>query len=145
MPTKLPTLTWAIVATDLFHWKGSDYLLVVDMYIEIARLSTTTSGHQTTNDSLCTTRSTMQAKWFQTIHGPQYASLELARFSKTHDSPKGSPTKLAVSDTRRVMGKQKGSSGQSRVRALIRRHRDCGSYPSTDQDFCGTVAILQWS
>ena len=67
MPTKLPTLTWAIVATDLFHWKGSDYLLVVDRYIEIARLSTTTSGHQTTNDSLCTTRSTKQSGFRQSM------------------------------------------------------------------------------
>lgn len=47
MPTKLPKLPREIVVTDLFFWKGSDYLLVVDYlsrYIEIAHLSTTTSG-----------------------------------------------------------------------------------------------------
>ena len=41
MPSALPSLPWQKVATDLFKWKGSTYLLVVDYfskYIEISKL-----------------------------------------------------------------------------------------------------------
>ena len=42
IPTEFPSLPWEKVATDLFVWKGNNYLLIVDYlsrYIEIARLS----------------------------------------------------------------------------------------------------------
>ena len=41
MNTELPSLPWKKVATDLFHWKSSTYLLIVDCYsryIEISKL-----------------------------------------------------------------------------------------------------------
>ena len=47
IPTEFPSLPWEKVATDLFVWKGNNYLLVVDYlsrYIEIARLSKETSA-----------------------------------------------------------------------------------------------------
>ena len=47
MPTPLPDRPWQRVATDLFEWKKSSYLLVVDYYsrfIEIAKLTTTSSN-----------------------------------------------------------------------------------------------------
>lgn len=48
MPSKLPDRPWQKVATDLFEWQKSQYLLVVDYYsrfIEIAKLSSTTSAN----------------------------------------------------------------------------------------------------
>ena len=46
MVSKLPDLPWQKVATDLFSWKGSQYLLVIDYfsrYVELSKLSATTS------------------------------------------------------------------------------------------------------
>lgn len=46
MPSKLLDHPWKKVATDLFEWQKSRYLLIVDYYsrfIEIAKLSSTTS------------------------------------------------------------------------------------------------------
>ena len=47
VPLELPTRPWQRIGTDLFEWKKSNYLLVVDYYsrfIEIAKLSSTTSS-----------------------------------------------------------------------------------------------------
>ena len=46
MPTPLPELPWQKVGTDLFQWKKSHYLLIVDYYsryIEISKLSQLTA------------------------------------------------------------------------------------------------------
>ena len=46
MMSKLPDLPWQKVATDLFSWKGSQYLLVIDFfsrYVELSKLAATTS------------------------------------------------------------------------------------------------------
>ena len=46
MSTPFPKLPWQKVATDLFTWKSTKYLMVVDYYsryIEVARLPTETS------------------------------------------------------------------------------------------------------
>ena len=45
-PSQLPQLPWQKVGTDLFEWKKSTYLLVVDFYsrwIEVARLKNLSS------------------------------------------------------------------------------------------------------
>ncbi|XP_048775204.2 uncharacterized protein K02A2.6-like [Ostrea edulis] len=45
-PTKFPDRPWEMLATDLFHLKNDNYLLVVDYfsrYVEIAKLESTTS------------------------------------------------------------------------------------------------------
>ena len=44
--TPFPERCWAKLGADLFHWKGSNYLLVIDYfsrYIEISRLTSTSS------------------------------------------------------------------------------------------------------
>ena len=46
MMSSLPDLPWQKVATDLFSWKGSQYLLVIDYfsrYVELSKLYATTS------------------------------------------------------------------------------------------------------
>ena len=46
-PSEFPKLPWETVGTDLFYWKGSNYLLIVDYFsrfIEIACLTSETSG-----------------------------------------------------------------------------------------------------
>ena len=51
-PTALPSLPWQKVASDLFEWNQSIYLLVVDYYsryIEIARLSRPTTAEVVTH------------------------------------------------------------------------------------------------
>uniref|UniRef100_A0A1X7UAX6 Integrase catalytic domain-containing protein n=1 Tax=Amphimedon queenslandica TaxID=400682 RepID=A0A1X7UAX6_AMPQE len=47
IPSELPQLPWQKVGMDLFDYKGSTYLLIIDYYshyIEIAKLSKTTAG-----------------------------------------------------------------------------------------------------
>ena len=47
IPSELPQLPWQKVGMDLFDYKGSTYLLILDYYsrfIEIAKLSKTTAG-----------------------------------------------------------------------------------------------------
>ena len=46
LPTPLPDYPWQVVGTDLFEFKGANYLLVVDYfsrYPEVANLTSTTS------------------------------------------------------------------------------------------------------
>ena len=45
--TPLPGRPWEKLGTDMFYWKGQNYLLVIDYYsryIEIAKLTSTTSS-----------------------------------------------------------------------------------------------------
>ena len=47
LPTPLPDYPWENLATDLFHHKGINYILLVDYYsryVEVQKLSTTTSA-----------------------------------------------------------------------------------------------------
>lgn len=83
-PSKLPDVPWQKVGTDLFEWKQSTYLLVVDYYsryIEIAKLTSTTSKGVIDNLKSIFARHGIP----QTVvsdNGPQYASSEFTRFSK---------------------------------------------------------------
>ena len=46
IPTELPEYLWQKVGTDLFHFKGSTYLIVVDYfsrYPEVQKLASTSS------------------------------------------------------------------------------------------------------
>ena len=56
--SEFPSLPWETVAADLFYWKGSTYLLVVDLSLQIHRDCTPCHGefhrsHQTAEDPLC--------------------------------------------------------------------------------------------
>ena len=85
-PTPTPDYAWQQVATDLFEWKGHDYLLLVDYYsrwIEIAHLTKT----DTTN-----VKNHMRAIFArlgipELVHsdnGTQYMSREFERFAESY-------------------------------------------------------------
>ncbi|KAL5491281.1 hypothetical protein EMCRGX_G016538 [Ephydatia muelleri] len=70
MMSKLPDLPWQKVATDLFSWKGSQYLLIIDYfsrYVELSKLSATTS-----QDVINHMKSILQGTEFQMKCSPRY-------------------------------------------------------------------------
>lgn len=86
-PTQLPQLPWQKVATDLFEWKQSTYLLVVDYYsryIEIALLKGTTTSDIVTHMKSIFARHGIPETVISD-NGPQYASREFAEFAKTYE------------------------------------------------------------
>ena len=86
MPTELPSRPWQKVATDLFEWKKSQYLLVVDYYsrfIEISKLSTASSPQVIVHLKSIFARHGIP----QTVlsdNGPQYSSDQFATFSQQY-------------------------------------------------------------
>jgi len=76
IPSKYPTLPWQKVTTDLFKWKGSTYLLVVDYFskfIEISKLR-----NEMSQEVICHLKSIFAR------HGPQNSSTEFSNFSKKY-------------------------------------------------------------
>ena len=87
IPTELPKLPWDKVATDLFVWKGNNYLLVVDYlsrYVEIARLVKQTSNEVIHQLKIIFARHGIR-RVVISDNGPQYASWEFTKFSKAYD------------------------------------------------------------
>ena len=86
MPTEPPSRPWKKVATDLFEWRKSQYLLVVDYYsrfIEISKPSTASSPQVIVH-----LKSIFACHGIpQTIlpdNGPQYTSDQFTIFSQQH-------------------------------------------------------------
>ena len=76
IPTEFPSLPWEKVATDLFVWKGNNYLLVVDYlsrYIEIARLPKETSAEVIQQLKIMFARHRIPREVISD-NGPQFAS-----------------------------------------------------------------------
>ncbi|KAJ8030205.1 hypothetical protein HOLleu_26545 [Holothuria leucospilota] len=84
LPTALPSRAWEQVGTDLFHHKGSDYIIVVDYYsrwFEIEKLGDTSS--KGVIKSLKKTFSTHGIPdLVVSDNGPQYSSAEFRDFAK---------------------------------------------------------------
>jgi len=86
IPTALPELPWQKVATDLFEWKGANYLLIIDYYsrwIEIARLE------QTTSQCVINHMSSIFARYgipeiVMSDNGPQYDSNAFKLFAREY-------------------------------------------------------------
>jgi len=86
IPSKHPTLPWQKVATDLFKWKGSPYLLVVNYFskfIEISKLR-----NETSEEVICHLKSIFARHGIlQQVFSdnrPQYSSTEFSNFSKKY-------------------------------------------------------------
>ena len=86
IPSRLPTLPWQKVATDLFKWKGSTYLLVVDYFskfIEISKLRNETSEEVICHLKSIFARHSIPQQVFSD-NSPQYSSTEFSNFSKIY-------------------------------------------------------------
>jgi transposase InsO family protein len=79
-----PTIPWDTVATDLFYWNNSNYLLVVDYfsrYFEIAKLPDIKSSTVVTYMKSIFARHGIPRE-VKSYNGPQYTSQEFGKFSK---------------------------------------------------------------
>ena len=82
MTIELPNLPWQKVATDLFHWKTSTYLLLnyYSRYIEISKLN-----EQSSSEVICHTKSIFARHGIPqevvSDNGPSYSSLEYKQFA----------------------------------------------------------------
>jgi len=87
MPSTLPSRPWQKIGTDLFEFKGTTYLLLIDYYsryIELARLSGTTTK------SVVSAMKPIFARhgipdMIVSDNGPQYASQEFKDFATAYD------------------------------------------------------------
>ena len=84
LPSKLPETPWQKVGMDLFEWRQSPYLLVVDYYsryIEIAKLTTTTfTGVINYLKSIFARHGIPQT--IVSDNGPQFSSSQFSQFTK---------------------------------------------------------------
>ena len=119
IPSIFPTLPWQRVATDLFEWKGSKYLPIVDYYscyIKIAQLSNESSAEVIRHTKSIFARHGIP----QTVmsdNGPQFSSIEFRRFAAEYDfsqvmsSPKypqsNGEAERAVKTVKQLLGKSK--------------------------------------
>ena len=86
IPSELPDRPWQKVATDLFEFQKSQYLLVIDYYsrfIEIAKLSTTTSTNVITHLKSIFSRHGVP-ETVRSDNGPQYSSEQFAEFANQY-------------------------------------------------------------
>ena len=86
IPSTMPTLPWQKVGTDLFQWKDSTYLLIIDFfsrYIELANLH-----HTTFEDVILHMKSIFSRHGIPEVvifdNGPQYSSYQFSRFAKDY-------------------------------------------------------------
>jgi hypothetical protein len=86
-PTPLPALPWQKVASDLFEWNQSVYVLIVDYYsryIEIARVNRPTTAEVVTHLKSLFARHGIPETLISD-NGPQYSSREFAEFAKEYE------------------------------------------------------------
>ena len=86
MYSTLPDYPWQKVRSDLFHFKGATYFLIVDYYSrypEITKLSSTTSVSIVRTLLSIFSRLGI-SKVLITDNGPQYASVVVKDFAKSY-------------------------------------------------------------
>lgn len=85
IPSDIPELPWHTVGTDLFHWNGSDYLIVVNYYsryFEISQLENISSKTVITHFKSIFASHGIPST-VRSDSGSQYTSTELQNFAKT--------------------------------------------------------------
>ena len=83
IPTKMPNRPWERVATDLFEWQKSQYLIVVDYYsryIEVAKLTSTSSPEVIKHLKSVFARHGIP-EVIMSDNGPQYSSEQFTDFA----------------------------------------------------------------
>ena len=87
IPTPFPQRPWQQIGTDLFEWKKTEYLLVVDYYsrfIEVAKLTSTTAA-----SVIVHLKSIFACHWIPEVvvsdNGPQYSSKAFEEFSGEYE------------------------------------------------------------
>ena len=86
-PTPLPALPWQKVASDLFEWNQSIYLLVVDYYsryVEIVHVNRPTTAEVVTHLKSLFARHGIPETLISD-NGPQYSSREFAQFAEEYE------------------------------------------------------------
>ena len=83
MPSKFPELPWQKVGTDLFFWKNTCYLLLIDYYsryIELAKLANESSSEVINHTKSIFARHGIPQEVISD-NGPQYSSLQYKNFA----------------------------------------------------------------
>ena len=83
LPTNFPDYPWQKVAADLFTWKGTKFLILVDYYsryIEMSKLSSTTSSSVIQHIKSILARHGIP-ETFVSDNGPQFSSLAFTQFA----------------------------------------------------------------
>ena len=86
LPSPFPSRLWEKVGTDLFEWKKSNYIVVIDYYsryIEIAKLSSTTSLDVVRHLKSIFARHGIP-NTVVSDNGPQFSSSTFSDFSKSY-------------------------------------------------------------
>ena len=84
IPSEIPDYPWQTVGTDLFHWDGDDFLLVVDYYsrfIEFEKLYSLKSSQTIKKMKMMFSRYGIPER-VRSDSGSQYSSAEFKQFSK---------------------------------------------------------------
>ena len=84
IPSRIPSMPWEMVATDLFTWDKSGYLIVVDYhsrYFEVAKLPDTKSTTVITYTKSIFARHGIPSEVISD-NGPQYSSMDFSLFAK---------------------------------------------------------------
>ena len=83
LPTNFPDYPWQKVAADLFTWKGTNYLILVDYYsryTEMSKLSSTTSSSVIQHMKSILARHGIP-ETFVFDNGPQFSSMAFTQFA----------------------------------------------------------------
>ncbi len=87
IPTSLPDYPWEMIAADLFHLEGKDYMVIVDYF---SRFPEVKKLRSTTSQTVINCFKTVFARYgipetIRTDNGPQFSSKEFADFSKKYN------------------------------------------------------------
>lgn len=101
IPTEFPERPWRKVGPDIFQWKEDQYLLVIDYFVEIAKLSSTTATCAVTHLKSMFAHHGIPTE-VMSDNGPQFSAEYFRKFTGV------SFTQRPVPDIRKLMVKLKG-------------------------------------